>query len=175
MSDFRNEGVRRLLPLRASTVTGSRPPVPFSALSASDSGQRMGGASRASSDELNTIRAPFQKTRGSCDSTVSAALGAVPSDGAPRFPLAGPSVPAPRPAAWFYELAAGSYGACGRCRCPVPPTEGIVPGEDEEVEGAASVTRWFGKSREGSLPLLLSRLHYPWRRHARTGVTYPSC
>ena len=131
----------------------------------------MGGASRASSDEFDTIRAPIQKTRGSRDSTVSAALGAVTSDGAPRVPLAGPSGPAPRTADWFYEPAAGSYGACGSCRCPGPPTEGIVPGQDEEVEGAASVTRWFGSSRERSLPLPLSRLLYPGRRHARTGVT----
>ena len=67
----------------------------------------------ASSGELQTVCSPFQTTRGSRDSTVSPALGTVPSDGAPHAQSAEPSVSVSRPANRFYKPAAGSYGSCG--------------------------------------------------------------
>ena len=114
---------------------------------------------------------PFETTRGSRDSTVSAALGPVPSAGIPHAQSAGPSVPVSRPVGGFYEPAAGSYGACGSCRFPSPPVEGSDRGRDGEQEGAISVTRWYGRPCEGSVPLPLGRLRYPWSLHARTDVT----
>ena len=75
MSDHRYGQDMGLPPLRPLTATDSRPPVPFFALSATESDRRRGGASRTSSGELQTVRAPFQTTRGYRNSTGSAALG----------------------------------------------------------------------------------------------------
>ena len=146
MSDHRYGRDMGLPPFQPSTATDSCPPVPLSALSASDSGRRRGGTSTTSSSELQTVRVPLQMTRGSRDSTVSAALGTVPSGGVPHAQSAGPSVRISRPVHRFYEPAAGSYGACGSFRCPGHAIEGFGRGRNGEAEGAASVTRWFGRS-----------------------------
>ena len=171
MSNPPNERGRDYPSFRASATTGTFPPAPFSSLSKSDSGRPMRAAARSPSGEPGPGLAPFQKTRDSRDSTVSAALGPVPSNGVPSVPSAVHSAPPLHAADRFYQPVAGSYGACGSCRCPGPAVEGSERGRDGEKEGAVSVTRWFGKPWEGSVPLPLSRLRYPWSLHARIDVT----
>ena len=89
MSDHRYGCDMGLPPFQPSTATDSRPPVPFSALSASDAGRRRGGAWGTSSGELQPVRVPFKAMRGSRDSTVSGARSPVPSSGVPHAQSAG--------------------------------------------------------------------------------------
>ena len=128
---------------------------------------------------------PFQASRPSRGSTVSAELTAPPTStaketsvlpGAGLPPSAMAAVPAPagnpntahpsdpytalasqREGAWLtYQPRLGSYAACSSCRCP----------------GSASTpTQLFGSAMERSAPLPLHRLQYDWQQYARSGVT----
>ena len=116
-------------------------------------------------------RSPFQKARSSRDSTLTAPLRAVPVDGAPCVSLPGSPVPVSR------------VGVGHRARAHAGPTQPAALGAfyqpaaitvfvaEEGAGGSGSSTHWFGESCEGSVPLPLSRLQYPWGRHAPSGVT----
>ena len=131
------------------------------------------------------VLGPFQASRPSRASTISAELTAPPTPTANEasvLPGAGPppsataAVPAlagdpntarpgdpytalasQREGAWLtYQPRLGSYAACGSCPCPGSP---IAP------------TQLFGSAMERSAPLPLHRLQYDWQQYARAGVT----
>ena len=139
-----------------------------------------GGLSSASPPgappESSSALGPFQASRPSRASTISAELTAPPTTaneasvppGAGPPPSATAAVPAPagdpytalasqREGAWLtYQPRLGSYAACGSHRCPGSPS---------------TPTQLFGSAMERSVPLRLHRLQYDWQQYARSGVT----
>ena len=116
-------------------------------------------------------RSPFQKARSSRDATVTAPLGAAPFDEAPCVWLPGSPVPVLRVGVGHRAraLAGPKDSASLGAFCQPAAITGFAA--EEGAGGFGSCTDWFGESCEGSVPLPLSRLQYPWGRHARSGVT----
>ena len=149
----------------------------------------IGGNSSASSPEAPPASAlvlgPFQASRPSRASTVSAELNAPPASGETETPvLSGAGLPRSATADvhgstgdsnaagsgdpstdvtarldsawWTYQPLLGSHAACSSCR---------------RLDASSAPTQWFGSVMELSVPLPPHLLRYEWQQHAHSGVT----
>ena len=124
---------------------------------------------------------PFQKSRGPSGSTVSVELRpalsatALPKGGedsreAVEGVLSSEKTGAERPYA-PYQARAGSYGALGSYRSPSDLPVKTRVRLDVGAELADDTTQWFGTPPKRSMALPVEHLRFPWRRHARSGIT----